>query len=237
MGAMEALFAVQEEDTNLRQLQHRHEHLPEAEHLAELKAAHAAQVAAQQNLAAECLESMQRQKRYEQEVAAVEARIADLAQKLYGGMITSPKDASSLGNEITLLKERQDGLEEKVLEYMEILEPLNEQLEEMNRTKEEQEKEIEQASAVFQKTEAELLGDKAAAEKRRDDAAEQTDPGLLARYEGLRRSFGASVIVHFDGHGCQGCPTTMPAMEADRFKGMDEGTMSDCNECGRLVVR
>ncbi len=149
MGAMEALFAVQEEDTNLRQLQHRHEHLPEAEHLAELKAAHAAQVAAQQNLAAECLESMQRQKRYEQEVAAVEARIADLDQKLYGGMITSPKDASSLGNEITPLKERQNGLEEKGLEYMGNLEPLNEQLGEMNRKKEEQEKKNEKTSGGF----------------------------------------------------------------------------------------
>jgi len=29
----------------------------------------------------------------------------------------------------------------------------------------------------------------------------------------------------------------MPSMEADRVKGLDAGTLAECSECGRLVVR
>ena len=59
----------------------------------------------------------------------------------------------------------------------------------------------------------------------------------LARYERNLASFGSSTVVRFSGADCSGCPYSMPAVEADRVKGLATGTLADCSECGRLVVR
>ena len=105
---MESLFTVQEEDTVLRQLQHRKENLPEAELAANIEN-QLVKLAERKNLlSAQHLETVQRQKRLEQEVEAVESRISELEGKLYGGMITSPKEATSLEVEIQHLRERQN---------------------------------------------------------------------------------------------------------------------------------
>ena len=60
---------------------------------------------------------------------------------------------------------------------------------------------------------------------------------VLARYEGSRASFGSSTVVRFYGSDCSGCPYSMPAVEADRVRSLTAGTLVDCSECGRLVVR
>jgi predicted nucleic acid-binding Zn-ribbon protein len=43
-------------------------------------------------------------------------------------------------------------------------------------------------------------------------------------------------VVSFDGRNCVGCPSTMPAMELDRMKHADQGSVLSCNECGRIVI-
>ena len=132
MKEMESLFTVQEEDTVLRQLQHRKENLPEAE-LVENIENQLVKLAERKNLlSAQHLETVQLQKRHEQEVEAVESRISELDGKLYGGMITSPKEATSLEVEIQHLRERQSELEEKVLELMEEVEPQEREITEID---------------------------------------------------------------------------------------------------------
>ena len=75
------------------------------------------------------------------------------------------------------------------------------------------------------------------AQQRREEAATETEDELLKHYENLRGAFGSSVVVQFDGNNCKGCPSTMPAVEADRLKQIPEGSYSNCQECGRIVAR
>ena len=80
-------------------------------------------------------------------------------------------------------------------------------------------------------------GEAAEAGERRVLAAGDVPTEVLARYERARISFGASAVVHFAGGDCNGCPYSMPAVEADRVRALDVGTLAECSECGRLVVR
>ena len=86
-------------------------------------------------------------------------------------------------------------------------------------------------------TEAGLGDDLVQAEERRRVAAAEVPTDVLGRYEGLRGILGASTVVRFEGANCRGCPSSMPAVEVDRVKHLEGGTLTECTECGRLVAR
>ncbi|GIT00709.1 MAG: hypothetical protein CM1200mP26_24210 [Acidimicrobiales bacterium] len=90
--------------------------------MGEAEAARQATATKGERIGLERLEHARRQQRYEGEVVAVEARLADLMGSCTAG-ITSPKEATSLQGEMGHLRKRQDDLEGQVLEIMELIEP------------------------------------------------------------------------------------------------------------------
>ena len=237
MVVVDALFAVQDEDVARGQLEHRRSHLPERTALDEAEVARQATVTEVGRIGLERLDHARRQKRYEGEVVAVESRLADLDGKLYGGAITSPKEATSLQDEMVHLRKRQDDLEGQVLEIMELIEPFDAELLALAAIGESQDAILAEARALLDETEAAIVDDLAASAERRSAAVAGVPDEVLARYEKGRPSFGSSTAVRFSGSDCSGCPYSMPAVEADRVKSMEAGTLTDCSECGRLVVR
>ena len=237
MVVVDALFAVQDEDVAQGQLEHRRSHLPERTALDEAEVARQATVTEVERIGLERLDHARRQKRYEGEVVAVESRLADLDGKLYGGAITSPKEATSIQDEMVHLRKRQDDLEGQVLEIMELIEPLDAELLALAAIGESQDAILAETRALLDETEAAIVDDLAASAERRSAAVAEVSDEVLARYEKGRPSFGSSAVVRFSGSDCSGCPYSMPAVEADRVKSMEAGTLTDCSECGRLVVR
>ena len=231
------MVAVQDEDVTRGQLEHRRANLAERATLNAAEAARAATSAEVERIGLERLEHARLQKRYEGEVAAVEARLVELDGKLYGGAITSPKEATSLQDEMGHLKKRQDDLEGQVLEAMELIEPLDAELVALADTGESQDAAVAAARTVLDETEAGIVAGLAASAERRVAAVDGVPDEVLARYEKGRPAFGSSTVVRFSGSDCSGCPYSMPAVEADRVKSMEAGTLADCSECGRMVVR
>ncbi|MDG2428660.1 MAG: hypothetical protein P8M16_09585 [Acidimicrobiales bacterium] len=234
---MDALFAVQDEDVIRSQLEHRRAHLPESAAVLAAETARVVTTTEFDRLGLERLDHIRRQHRYEGEVAAVETRLAELDGKLYGGAITSPKEATSLQDEMGRLRQRQDDLEGQVLEVMEIVEPLDAGLDALTGIGLAQDEAITAALAALLEVETDIESEIVASGKRRVDAVSKVPAEVLDRYEQVHLSFGSSAVVRFSGTDCSGCPYSMPAMEADRVKSMTSGTLTDCSECGRLVVR
>ncbi|MBH99967.1 MAG: hypothetical protein CL467_05105 [Acidimicrobiaceae bacterium] len=234
---MEALFAIQDEDVVKGQLEHRRANLPERTAVIAVEAERAATMTQVQALELERLDYARRQHRYEGEVTAVEVRIIELNEKLYSGGITSPKEAASLQDEINHLLKRQDDLEGQVLEIMETLEPVDARLKELAEVAEQQDMAILEARESLKVAEAGIVDKLAESAKRRTEAVASVGSDLLARYERNRPTFGSSAVVGFSGSDCSGCPSSMPAVEADRVRCLPAGTLADCNECGRLVAR
>ncbi len=237
MTGMEDLFALQDEDVLRGQLEYRRERLPEADAVLAAEAARAGMATEVADLQIERLDHVRRQNRFEGEVAAIEVRLAELDQRLYGSAITSPKEATALQNEIGSLRRRQDDLEGQILEIMETLEPTDARLEELDAAAIVADAGIAAAKVALAETEAAIDGELAESATRREAAVEPLPADVLARYQQSLPSFGSSTVVRFSGTDCSGCPYSMPSMEADRVKRLAAGTLADCSECGRLVVR
>ena len=237
MISVEALFAVQDEDVLSGQLQHRFEQLPERARLVDARINQTATAAENEELDLKRLDMLQRQHRIEGEVTAIETRLSELDGKLYGGAITTARGASTLQEEIEHLRRRQDDLESDVLELMEALEPLDERLAELAGLGIRQEASTAEALAALNTAEASVTDALDQSATRRETAVAQLDVEVLGRYEKNRTAFGSSSAVRFAGADCKGCPLTMPAVEADRVRALPSGTLVDCRECGRLVVR
>jgi predicted nucleic acid-binding Zn-ribbon protein len=237
MTAMEDLFALQDEDVLRGQLEYRRARLPEADAVLAAETARVQMSAEVGDLQIQRLDHVRRQNRFEGEVAAIEVRLGELDQRLYGSAITSPKEATALQNEIGSLRRRQDDLEGQILEIMEILEPTGARLEELAAAAIVADADIAAAKVALVETEAAIDGELAESATRREAAVQSLPADVLVRYQRSLPSFGASTVVRFSGTDCSGCPYSMPSMEADRVKGLDAGTLAECSECGRLVVR
>ena len=237
MTAMEDLFALQDEDVLRGQLEYRRARLPEADAVLAAETARVQMSAEVGDLQIQRLDHARRQNRFEGEVAAIEIRLGELDQRLYGSAITSPKEATALQNEIGSLRRRQDDLEGQILEIMEILEPTDARLEELAAAAIVADADIAAAKVGLVETEAAIDGELAESATRREEAVQSLPADVLVRYQRSLPSFGASTVVRFSGTDCSGCPYSMPSMEADRVRGLDAGTLAECSECGRLVVR
>src|SRR4051794_34003383 len=106
MSAFEALLRLQDHDVRIDQLRHKLATLPE-------RAAVTANEAAQRALADQRVpvqarrdELAREQKRIEDEVAAVEAKAAEVHAKLYSGTVTSPRELQALQADHDALKRR-----------------------------------------------------------------------------------------------------------------------------------
>ena len=236
MPPVDDLLAVQHEDTTADQIRHRLANLPERVTLEAALGERRTTESDRDVLRLERLELDRRQKRAEADVEAVASRIQDLDDRLYGSGINSPREAREIQEEVERLKPRQEDLEERVLEIFEEIDPVDGRLGELDARAEAGDATIAAARAALAVTEAGLGDDLAQAEERRRVAAAEVPVDVLARYEGLRGRFGASTVARFDGTDCRGCPSAMPAVEVDRVKHLEAGTLTECTECGRMVA-
>ena len=234
---VEPLFDLQAEDSLLTQLDHQVKNLPEREKVNLLKEERSATERNISSREVENLDLTKKEKRLDLELASIETRLREVDEKLYSGVITTEKEAKSLQDEIVHLKERQDILESELLEILSVIEETALNVEELNTLLETQSIELANAESTLDSAENELDKKIAEAKIRREGKIESLTDEILTYYETYREHFPSDAVVRFDGPTCNGCHLTMSAMEADRIKALDLGALTECSECGRLVVR
>ncbi len=235
--AVEKLFALQGEDALLGQLEHQIITLPEREKLIsvlETKKVTEDLIFVKQ---AESVELRKNEKRLELELSSIETRLKEVDEKLYSGVITTEKEAKSLQDEIGHLKERQDALESELLEILSQIEDLTTAINEVNSQLEVQNKDIQILEDAIKRVENELNQKVLEAKDRREETVKVLTDEILKSYEAHRVHFPSDAVVRFNGPTCNGCHLTMSAMETDRIKGLEVGALTECSECGRLIVR
>jgi len=235
--AVEKLFGLQGEDALLGQLEHQIKTLPEREKLIfvlETKSVTEELIFVKQ---AESVELRKNEKRLELELSSIETRLKEVDEKLYSGVITTEKEAKSLQDETNHLKERQDTLESELLEILSQIEDLTADINEVSSKLEVQNEEIQSLEDAIKRTENELNQKASEAKDRREETVKVLTDEILKSYEAHREHFPSDAVVRFNGPTCNGCHLTMSAMETDRIKGLEVGALTECSECGRLVVR
>jgi predicted nucleic acid-binding Zn-ribbon protein len=176
------------------------------------------------------------QKRREDEVAMLEAKIAELDSSMYGGGVTSPRELQTMQEEIESLRRRLRGVEDEIIELMEYVDPLDSQLAEAA----EQRGALDTSAQAWlgKVTEQEVVidGELDVVRTERDSIAGGLSPEVMEMYEDLRRSFAGLGIVRLEHGICGGCHLALPRAEVDRVKHLAPDVPVHCEECGRLLV-
>ena len=236
MGSFDQLLVLQEHDTAVEQLRHRRIALPER---AELVAHRAALVALGEQLLSvqhQRDEVGRAQKRLEDEVASIEAKVAHVHGQLYGGKVTAPKELQALADDESSLKRHQANVEDKVIEQMELAVPLDDELERLAAAKVELEQLEIRTDQAITVAEAEIDAGLVTVLAERETIAVEIAPELVEKYEQLFHDLGGIAVARLVGTNCGGCHLTLSSMELDRVRHSPPDEMVFCGECGRLLV-
>lgn len=237
MVEVAGLIEVQRHDNALDQLRYRHEHLPERQQIAEIDGELKTLAAARAKTEDEREGLRKRQRSLETESSDVAAKASTLDAKLYDGSVTSPKEATALGEEIAGLKQRQSDLEDQSIELLLEIEPLDELLVSAEAAAGELEAKRQAHQDALETATGELESEIAETEQQRETAAGSVPAEHIEHYRKLRITYGPDAVIEFDPAHNGGCPVAMSAVELDRWKHLPVGTAEPCADCGRLVLK
>jgi predicted nucleic acid-binding Zn-ribbon protein len=235
--ALESLLVVQGHDLNADQLRHRRASLPERTDLAE-REAHVARLDDELSILGERVGELARsQKRFEDEIASIEARAAEEDTRLYSGSVTGVRELQSLQDEVAGLRRRARAMEDDLLDVLEALEPLQDEVSRLEDERDRLMAGVDELLGVIREAEAAIDGELAEVEAARAEAAADVPDDLLAMYGRLREKLGGIGVARLEGGRCQGCHLTLPATEVDAIRRAPEGAVVTHEECGRILVR
>jgi len=237
MSELQALLDVQRLDNTLDQLRFKHDNLAERAAIVETRA----QLSSLNAAASEAEGQRDVLRRKERDLEAQSNDLSEKADvfdgKLYGGAVTSPKEATAMTEEIASLRARVSDLEDQALELLVEIEPLDEALVETEAQRGVFEAKIVELEADLSSKAAQLDAEIASTTTQREEAASPVPDDLLEQYRRLRITYGPRAIVEFDPNKDGGCPVAMSAVELDRWKHLPAGTLENCVDCGRLVAK
>ncbi|MFC1947335.1 zinc ribbon domain-containing protein [Chloroflexota bacterium] len=167
----------------------------------------------------------------EWEIEDLSAKLSKFETELYSGKTTSPKELSSLQQEIESLKNNRGKLEDRALEIMESIENSNTTISELRSHLEKLEIEWQEQQKDFTTELKELKNSISSLKEKRETLASEIDPQVLTVYEELKKQKGASVAKVEQGI-CRGCRISLPVNELQQVR---SGNMVRCSSCGRIL--
>ena len=236
-GTFEQLLTLQDHDTKVDQLRHRRATLPERAELADLEARRARLEARSSEVRVERDGLAERQSTLEGQIEAANERKESLERRMYGGQVGSARDLAAMDDEVRQLRRHVSELENRELELMEQLEPLDGALQAAEVERDGIDTRIGELRSSLGQAEKEMDAQIDAELAARGQAAGGLPAELLSRYEALRTKFGGTGAARLVGSSCTGCHLTLPAMEVDRIKHASPEAIILCDNCGRILVR
>jgi len=232
----DTLLQVQELDTELDQLRHRIEALPERAELADVRARRAVLVSAMAEVRGQVEALAGRQAALEEQIAASARRRHELEQRMQSGDVTASRDLQAMDQEVGQLAERQRTLEDQELELLEEQEPLDVSLADQQALSGSLDADESRLLAAIAGAEAELQAAAGTVAAARAERAAGLPDELAARYERLRSHLGGVGAARLVGDRCDGCHLTLSSVEVERMRQLPEDTFATCPQCDRILV-
>jgi uncharacterized protein len=230
----ERLLELQAVDTATDQLRHRRANLPE---LADARSARQALLDWERTGA----ELRGRLEELGDVIDGTEHESAEIDRhrtRLEGQLRTviAPREAEALQHEIRTLVERRSQADDRELAALEAQADVDTELSVHLSTEHALRAKFGDADRALAEAEADVGRELAALESRRDELRAGLDPSVLARYDGLRAQLGVA-IARLVGSRCDGCHLDLSALELERVRAAPDGELTECPQCGRLLVR
>jgi uncharacterized protein len=230
------LLELQTHDSAIDRLNHQRGSLPEhalVERLGTNLAAIDQLVAERQG---ELATVSREQTRLEDEVEMVRSKAQTEEARAISGRVTSPKELTSIQDEVASLHRRQAALEDDLLERMERRETLDAELAELSSRRErltaEQAEVAKARDASLADIDRELEVQRSARKLLEPKVSEE----LLKLYEQIRArqgGIGAGALV---GNTCQGCRTSLSRVDVNALRALPPERIKRCEHCRRILV-
>jgi predicted nucleic acid-binding Zn-ribbon protein len=230
------LLQVQELDTELDQLRHRIEALPERTALADVRARRAVVAAAIAGVQSQVDALADRQSALEEKIAAAATRRHEIEARMHTAGGTAARDLQAMDHEVGQLAGRQRVLEDEELVLMEEEEPLDVALAGNREEADALAAEESRLVAAVAESEVELRAAVDVAESARAERAAGLPDDLADRYERLRAHLGGIGAARLLGDRCDGCHLTLPAVEVERIRHLAADTFATCPQCDRILI-
>jgi hypothetical protein len=236
-SVFERLLEVQDHDTTIDQLRHRRSSLPEQSELAGVEG----RLAGLESSAAEVQTGRDelgvRQAALEEQIDVSRSRRTELERRMYGGQVSAARDLQAMDDEVKHLKRHISELEDREIEIMEALEPLDGELATAETQRAALRQDRDRLREAIAEAMAKIDADIASQGEARLAAAATVPADLLTRYERLRATLAGTGAARLVGGSCSGCHLTLPAMEVDRIRKAPPDEVITCDQCGRILVR
>jgi len=232
----DTLLWVQELDTELDQLRHRIEALPERAALADVRVRLAALAASTAEVRVLVDDLSGRQAALEEQIAATARRRHELEERMRTGGVTAARDLQAMDHEVGQLAGRQRQLEDDEILLMEEEEPLDVALAEQEAASADLQSEAVRLTDAVAVAEVELRAAIDVAEAARATVASGLPADLAERYERLRSHLGGVGAARLVGDRCDGCHLTLPSVEVERIHQLPADTFATCPQCDRILV-
>jgi uncharacterized protein len=234
---LQSLLEVQDIDTVIDQLRHRRANMAERTRLREVERRLSSLDQRSKEAQTQRDELASRQSTLEQQIEASKARRKELERRMFGGQIANPRDLKAMDDEIKHLARHISELEDRELEVMEALEPLDGDLQAADTERDALEGDASRLRSTIAAAERELDKEIARHADQRRVAATGLPQELLSRYEKLRTKLGGTGAARLVNGSCGGCHLALPAMEVDRIRKAPPQSVITCEQCGRILVR
>ena len=231
------LLAVQDDDTSIDQLVHRRGTLTERYELSAVEAQMSVLNQRRAGIAEVRDELGGRQAALEEQIGGSRTRSVEIVKRLYSGQVTAARDLQAMDEEVKHLATHVSELEDREIEVMEELEPLDADLAVIDGELDRLSKEAESLRNSIAEAESEIDTELA-----RDARSALRSPEMFQRTccratsSSVRSSVGLAPRVLVGG-SCGGCHLQLPAMELDRVKKAPPDAIVYCDQCGRILVR
>jgi len=231
------LLDLQALDRTLDQLAHRRRTLPE---LAEIERVERLVEAGRDDVVraqTEAGDLARETKKYEDEIAQVRTRKARNDERMASGAITQAKQLEDLQHENASLLRRQSDLEDRELEVMEKAEAVQEVLDGLLGSRDQQLAAVQAAEAGRDAAWVEIDAELERVTAERAGVAAELPADLLALYERIRKAEGGVGAGEITRGRCGGCRLDLMGNEKAYIRAAPSDEVLRHEECTRIMVR
>jgi predicted nucleic acid-binding Zn-ribbon protein len=168
----------------------------------------------------------------EWEASDLEAKIASLEKKLYGGGVKNPKELEDLNHELQIFKQQYSGKEDSLLEIMLKSEAAQEAIKAKTAHLIETEAQWQKEQESLSQRQTELGEALAVLEKKRQAVAAGIEEPDLQLYEKLKKETGGRAVAKATQGMCLGCRISLSMGELKMARGPK---LAQCSSCGRII--
>jgi uncharacterized protein len=234
--ALDHLLAVQDLDTSITRLEHRHHALIETSGLAAVEAELARLEAQHADAAARAAALTATQKDLEKQIAGITERRTAIEQRMYAATSSSGRDLQAMNDEVHHLTERRSELEELELLAMLDQDPVDAELASLHDRSAPLDARAQELRAQVARDQLEIDAALAAAIVSRAAEASLLPTALADRYETLRARLRGTGAARLVGNRCDGCHLELSSVEVENIRSLPSGQIATCEQCGRILV-